>query len=71
MTQSIVTEACRFHRTPASSYAGFNTRLRGAPLPARLRPAPLNLILRSLETDGVGQADIAIGTYAFLDFDAC
>lgn len=62
---------CRFHRTPWALHAGFNrhVRVRGLPLPAGLRPSPLNLIFRSL--DGrLPNEGFRLDTFEFLDMDA-
>jgi len=66
-----VSEVCRFHRTPAAVYAGFNrfVRLRGIPLPEQFKPSPLNLEVCSL-TDTIRQRDFKLDTYEFLDMDA-
>lgn len=68
---SAVTEICRFHRAPAAVYAGYNrhVRVRGAPAPDRLKPAPLNLEFCSL-TDRIRQREFRLDTYEFLDMDA-
>jgi len=69
---SIVTAACICHRTVAAIYAGFNATVRvfGIPLPERLKPAPLNLIFRSLDEQVVRQDEFEAETMEFLDFDA-
>jgi hypothetical protein len=66
-----VASAARHHRTPVCVYAGLNAHvgIRGLPLPARLRPAPLNLLVRSLNDD-VDQDVLALDTFEFLDCDA-
>jgi hypothetical protein len=66
-----IAAVCRHHRTPAAVYAGFNAlvRVRGVPLPARLRPAPLNMIAHSL-SDEVPQETFRLDTFEFLDVDA-
>jgi hypothetical protein len=71
-TGAIVTAACRAHRAPVAVYAGFNARadVRGIPVPNRLKPAPLNLVFRSLDSSVVRQEDFRFGTFEFLDFDA-
>jgi hypothetical protein len=71
-TGAIVTAACRAHRAPVAVYAGFNARagLAGIPVPHRLKPAPLNLIFRSLDSSVVRQEDFRFETFEFLDFDA-
>ena len=63
--------ACRFHRAPLAVYAGFNSRVRigGVPVPVRLRPSPLNLILKSFDPAVVDQADFELSTFEFLDGD--
>ena len=44
-------------------------RVRGLAPPRRLLPAPLNLIVRSLD-DGIDQDSFVLDTYEFLDMDA-
>ena len=67
-----VTAACAHHRAPLAVYAGFNARIRvgGVPLPMRLRPSPLNLILKSLDERVLPQAGFELATFEFLDSDA-
>ncbi|WP_187369128.1 GNAT family N-acetyltransferase [Baekduia soli] len=66
---AVVRAACRAHRAPLALHVGVNERLslRGLPLPARLRPSPLNLIYRDLATGGPAPA---LSRWEFLDFDA-
>lgn len=66
-----VAAVCRHHRTPVCVYAGLNAHVtvRGLPLPARLRPAPLNLLVRSL-SDEIAQDALQLDTFEFLDCDA-
>lgn len=66
-----VTEVCRFHRAPAAVYAGWNRHVpvRGIPLPERLKPAPLYLMVHSLVPE-INQATLTLDTYEFLDADA-
>ena len=66
-----VAAACRFHRAPVCVYAGLNAHVdvRGLPLPAGMRPAPLNLLVRSL-SDEIDQATLQLDTFEFLDCDA-
>ena len=49
----LATAACARHRAPFALYAGYNPRLRGTgiPVPVRLRPSPLNLIVKPLVPD--------------------
>jgi GNAT superfamily N-acetyltransferase len=66
---ALVRAACGFHRAPAALFVGLNELVpfRGVPLPARLRPSPLNLIYRSL----VEPPDEAVFVrFELLDFDA-
>ncbi|MDZ7673460.1 MAG: hypothetical protein U5K30_00080 [Acidimicrobiales bacterium] len=62
---------CRHHRTPACVYAGWNrwVRLRGITPPRRLLPAPLNLIVKSLDPE-IDQDALVLDTFEFLDMDA-
>jgi hypothetical protein len=56
------------HRTPLGTHGGINADapLPGWPLPSRLRPSPLTLIVRELD----GSPVAAPGRFEFLDFDA-
>jgi GNAT superfamily N-acetyltransferase len=67
-----VAAACAHHRAPLAVYAGFNARVRvgGVPLPMRLRPSPLNLILKSLDPVALPQDGFELATFEFLDSDA-
>jgi hypothetical protein len=67
-----VAAACAHHRAPLAVYAGFNARVHvgGIPLPMRLRPSPLNLILKSLDQAVLPQEDFELATFEFLDSDA-
>jgi GNAT superfamily N-acetyltransferase len=67
--RALVAAACRAHRAPLAIHAGINRDLplRGVPLPARLKPSPLNLIHRDLTGSGPAP-DVA--RWEFLDFDA-
>lgn len=66
-----VAAACRHHGAPACVYAGWNrwARVRGLKPPRRLLPAPLNLIVKSLD-DRIDQDRFVLDTYEFLDMDA-
>jgi hypothetical protein len=69
--RAAVAAACRHHRAPVCVYAGLNAHvtLRGLPLPPRLRPAPLNLLVRSLSEE-IDQETLRLDTFEFLDCDA-
>lgn len=62
--------ACHHLRTPVAVYAGFNrlVQLRGLPVPHRLKPAPLNLMVHSL-SPSIDQAGFALDTFELLDMD--
>ena len=66
-----VAAVCRYHRTPAAVYAGFNAlvKVQGVSPPHRLRPAPLNLVVHSF-SDEVPQETFRLDTFEFLDLDA-
>lgn len=66
-----VAAVCRHHRGPACVYAGWNrwVPVRGLRPPRRLLPAPLNLIVKSLDPD-IDQDRFVLDTYEFLDMDA-
>ena len=69
---AVIAAACRFHRTPGAIYAGFSASCRviGVPLPDRLKPAPLNMIVRS-SRPGVLDADAFVfDGFELFDFDA-
>jgi len=67
----LVTAACLRHRAPFAIHAGYNPRLRqsGIPVPMRLRPSPLNLILKPLAV-GVPASSLVPSCLEFFDFDA-
>ena len=67
----LATAACARHRAPFALYAGYNPRLRrtGIPVPVRLRPSPLNLIVKPLVAD-VPTPKLVPSCLEFLDFDA-
>lgn len=69
---ALVSSACLLHRAPLSIYAGWNDRVRlpGLVLPERFKPAPLNLIFRSLDAAVIDQDEMDFDTFEFLDFDA-
>jgi len=70
-SRGAIAVACRYHRAPLAVYAGFNRHVpvRGAPVPRRLRPAPLNLVCHSF-SDEVPQETFVLDTFEFLDMDA-
>ena len=59
------------HRTPFIVHAGTNpaVRLRGIPLPRRLMPSPLEVVLHPLHP-GFDADALELGGFEFLDFDA-
>jgi N-acetylglutamate synthase-like GNAT family acetyltransferase len=68
----LVKQAASHHRTPCFIYCGFNKHamVRGAPLPRRFLPSPLNLIYRRLDQSMPQASEVVFGTFEFLDFDA-
>jgi GNAT superfamily N-acetyltransferase len=67
--RAVIRAACRLHRAPLAVHVGLNDMVAfdGLPLPARLRPSPLNLIVRHLDdTPAAGP----VARFEFLDFDA-
>jgi hypothetical protein len=69
---SVAAAACRFQRAPVGLYAGFSDRVRftGVPFPERLKPAPLNLIVKP-SRPGYFDADaFEYDRFEFFDFDA-
>jgi len=78
----VIAAAVHHHRVPVAIYAGFNAhvRVRGALIPKRIQPAPLNLLFiardeasqflgMDLEDEGP-QAPATFDTFELLDFDA-
>lgn len=67
-----IAAACRFHRAPVAVYAGVSAACRvvGMPLPERLKPAPLNFIVRGVRPGSFDVTSFQLDTYEFLDFDA-
>lgn len=65
-----VAAACRHNRSPVCVYAGFNAhaRVRGVPIPVRLRPSPLNQLFGSLDPS-VPESGFRLDTFEFLDSD--
>ncbi|MDA2989431.1 MAG: GNAT family N-acetyltransferase [Actinomycetota bacterium] len=70
-TSAIVAHVCRATRSPFVVYAGFNPqfRLSGLVVPMRLRPSPLNLIIRSAD-ESQNTDQFIPDCFEFLDFDA-
>jgi hypothetical protein len=68
---ALAAAACRFHRAPVALYAGFSkgVSFSGVPLPGRLRPAPLNLILRPSSPGFFDPSTFEIEQLEFFDFD--
>lgn len=66
-----IAEICRHHGAPACVYAGWNrwVPVRGIKPPRRVLPAPLNLIVKSLDED-IDQDRFVLDTFEFLDMDA-
>jgi hypothetical protein len=67
-----IAAVCRFHRAPVALYAGFSaaTRVAGVPLPDRLKPAPLNLCVRTARGTPEDDARLELDTFELFDFDA-
>lgn len=63
--------ACRHHGSPACVYAGWNrwVKVWGLAPPRRILPAPLNLIVKSLDGE-IDQDTFVLDTFEFLDMDA-
>jgi hypothetical protein len=66
-----VTAACRAHRAPVCIYAGWNAhaRVRGIPLPMRLRPSPLDVVFRSFDEQRAPTERFRLDTFELLDGD--
>jgi GNAT superfamily N-acetyltransferase len=67
-----VAAACRAQRAPVCIYVGWNAhaRVRGIPLPMRLRPSPLVVIFRSLDEQRAPTDQFRLDTWELLDGDA-
>ncbi len=67
----LVNAACRHHRAPFALHAGTHQALvvKGIGLPQRLKPSPLNLIVKSLNSARPA-TDFVPTTFEFLEFDA-
>jgi len=67
----LATAACAAFRTPVALYGGHNPhlRVRGIPIPTRLRSSPLNLIVKCL-VDDIHPRSVVPSSFEFLDFDA-
>ncbi|WP_022928956.1 GNAT family N-acetyltransferase [Patulibacter americanus] len=67
---ALVRAVCRHHSAPLALHVGRHAglELSGIPLPARLRPSPLNLIFRWLDDEQ--RAAPHVGRFELLDFDA-
>jgi hypothetical protein len=68
----VIAAACRNRKTPLAVYSGFSsrTRVHGAPLPERLKPSPLNLVIGCRPPGFLDLARLEYSTYEFLEFDA-
>jgi len=66
-----VRSATRWHRSAFAVYAGFSSSVdvRGITPPMRLRPSPLNLVVRPLDRS-MDVDSIVLDTFEFLDMDA-
>ncbi len=66
-----IRSATRWHRAAFAVYAGFNgsVEVRGITPPMRLRPSPLNLVVRRLDPM-IDDDSIVLDTFEFLDMDA-
>lgn len=67
----VATATCRLHNTFFAIHSGFNSHVinSGIPLPKRLLPSPLNLIVKPLTQLAKEQLSRPT-TFEFLDFDA-
>ena len=67
----LASAACSALRAPLALYGGRNPRLRlrGIPVPTRIRPSPLNLIVKCLAA-GIHPTSVVPSCFEFLDFDA-
>ncbi len=67
----LVNAACRHHRAAFAMHAGSNPSLslKGIRLPQRLKPSPLNLIVKSLNPNRQ-TVEFVPTTFEFLEFDA-
>lgn len=69
--QTIASSACRLQRTYIAIYSGINNQIRitGSQLPVKLRPSPLNLIIKQLDNNPLNES-VNLSQFEFLDFDA-
>lgn len=69
---AVAAAACRFHRAPAAIYAGYSDAVSfsGVRLPDRLKPAPLNLCVRSFRPGALDDAQFVMQRFELLDLDA-
>src|SRR5690606_39704490 len=69
--RAAVAAVAHHHRAAGVVYAGWNrwVRVRGVAPPRRILPAPLNLIVKSLDP-AIDQDAFTLDTYEFLDMDA-
>jgi hypothetical protein len=69
--QRIVNEICKHQNTYVAVYSGINpaVKMAGMFIPNRMRPAPLNLIVKPLSQKANAQ-EINPTVFEFLDFDA-
>lgn len=67
---ALVRRVCARHHAPVALHAGINDAVvfRSVPLPGRLRPSPLNLIVRGLGSWRMTESRFS--RFEFLDFDA-
>jgi len=66
-----VTAACRAHRATVCVYGGWNAyvRVRGVPIPQRLRPSPLVVVFKSFDEERAPTPEFRLDTWEFLDGD--
>lgn len=66
-----VAAACRFRRSPAAAYAGWNrwVRVYGVPLPEKLKPAPLYLCVKGMHPEDIDKDSFEYDVWEFMDFD--
>jgi hypothetical protein len=68
----LLSAICRANRTPLYLHCGYTDRIKfpSLPLPAALRPVPLNYIYRPLLPPAPSREDFQLMHFEFLDFDA-
>lgn len=72
VANGVIARACRYRGRALGVYGGFSatTRVFGAPLPERLKPSPLHLVVNCHPAGWFDLSTFRYDTFEFLDFDA-